>query len=107
MTDKYTYRVTWHEPDHEYVGLCVEFPSMSWLDKSPEKALSGIRKVVREAINDMASSGESIPVPISEKHFSGKFVVRVPPDVHRRVAIAASESGVSLNQYVATRLASS
>jgi len=29
--DKYTYRVTWSEEDAEYVGLCAEFPSLSWL----------------------------------------------------------------------------
>ena len=31
MDDKYTYRVTWSEEDGEYVGLCAEFPSLSWL----------------------------------------------------------------------------
>lgn len=28
MKDHYTYRVTWSEEDGEYVGLCVEFPSL-------------------------------------------------------------------------------
>jgi hypothetical protein len=41
--DRYTYRVTWSEDDQEYVGLCTEFPSLSWLDKTPESALKGIR----------------------------------------------------------------
>ena len=40
----YTYRVTWSSEDNEHVGLCAEFPSLSWLAPSPEKALSGIRK---------------------------------------------------------------
>ena len=105
MVDKYTYRVMWHEPDREYVGLCSEFPTLSWLGRTPEKALAGIRRVVREVIDDMKSQGEDIPSPFAEKKFSGKFVVRVPPDVHRHVAISASEAGVSLNQFVATRLA--
>ncbi len=42
--DRYTYRITWSEEDQEYVGLCVEFPSLSWLDKKPEAALAGIRR---------------------------------------------------------------
>jgi len=29
--DKYTYRITWSEEDGEYVALCAEFPSVSWL----------------------------------------------------------------------------
>jgi hypothetical protein len=36
--DRYTYRVTWSEDDSEYVGLCAEFPSLSWLSKTPEVA---------------------------------------------------------------------
>gem|GEM_PF-2667559 len=51
--DRYTYRVTWSEDDSEYVGLCAEFPSLSWLSKTPEAALKGIRKVVAEVVEDM------------------------------------------------------
>ena len=51
--DHYTYRVTWSEEDNEYVGLCVEFPSLSWLSKTPESALEGIRNVVSEIVMDM------------------------------------------------------
>ena len=29
---RYTYRVTWSAEDNKYVGLCAEFPSLSWLD---------------------------------------------------------------------------
>lgn len=52
--DKYTYYVTWSEDDQEYVGLCAEFPSLSWLDDGPEKALKGIRCLVAEVLLDMA-----------------------------------------------------
>jgi predicted RNase H-like HicB family nuclease len=37
--DRYTYRVTWSEEDSEYVGLCAEFPGLSWLAETPEAAL--------------------------------------------------------------------
>ena len=37
--DRYTYRVTWSGDDNEYVGLCAEFPSLSWLAKTPGVAL--------------------------------------------------------------------
>ena len=48
--DHYTYRVTWSEDNNEYVGLCAEFPGLSWLEKTPETALKGIRNVVAEAV---------------------------------------------------------
>jgi predicted HicB family RNase H-like nuclease len=102
--DKYTYRVTWSEDDAEYVGLCAEFPSLSWLAQTPEAALKGIRKLVGEIIADMQSNEESAPEPLATKHFSGKFMVRVPPDVHRQLAIQAAEAGVSLNRLASAKL---
>lgn len=102
--DRYTYRVTWSEDDQEYVGFCAEFPSLSWLAKTPETALKGIRKVVADIVKDMEDSGETIPKPIACKRFSGKFIVRVPPEVHRDLTIQAAESGVSLNRLASSKL---
>ena len=58
--DKYTYRVTWSQDDAEYVGLCAEFPSLSWLARSSEAAFRGIRKIVSEVTADMVDNGESV-----------------------------------------------
>jgi predicted HicB family RNase H-like nuclease len=102
--DRYTYRLTWSEEDGEHVGLCVEFASLSWLDSSPERALSGIRKLVKEALADMVKSGGSPPEPLSLRRYSGKFMVRVPPAIHRMLALQAAESGVSLNRLVSSKL---
>jgi predicted HicB family RNase H-like nuclease len=104
--DQYTYRVTWSDEDDQCVGLCAEFPSLSWLDTTPEKALRGIRKVVAEVVADMQANGESVPEPISQRRYSGKFMVRVPPDVHRRLAMEAAEEDVSLNRLVSSKLSS-
>jgi predicted HicB family RNase H-like nuclease len=102
--DKYTYRITWSEEDGEYVGLCAEFPSLSWLAETPENALMGIRNLVADVLLDMEESKEPIPEPIGSKNFSGKFMVRVPPEVHRKLALQAAESGVSLNRIVSSKL---
>ncbi len=102
--DKFTYRVTWSDDDNEHVGLCAEFPSLSWLAKTPESALKGIRKVVDDVMRDMQKKGEATPEPISSRHFSGKFMVRVPPQVHQKLAIQAAEFGVSLNRLASAKL---
>lgn len=104
-SDKYTYRVSWSEEDGEFVGLCAEFPGLSWLAASPASALKGIRAVVGDSIADMVNNGESVPKPISTRQFSGKFMVRVPPEVHRHLALEAAESGVSLNRLASAKLA--
>ena len=60
-TKHYTYRVTWSPEDGEHVGLCAEFPSLSWLAKTPEAALKGIQKVVADVVTDMLANGETAP----------------------------------------------
>jgi len=103
--DHYTYRVTWSPEDGEHVGLCAELPSLSWLDKNPDAALAGIRRVVAKVVADLKANGEHIPEPLSEKHYSGEFRVRIPPVVHRTLALQAAEQGVSLNRLASAKLA--
>ena len=103
--DHYTYRVTWSPEDGEHVGLCAEFPSLSWLAATPDAALKGIRHVVAQSVEDMRNSGEEVPQPLAEKHYSGQFKVRIPPEVHRALATQAAEQGVSLNRLASAKLA--
>jgi len=98
--------VTWSEEDGQYVGLCAEFPSLSWLASSPEKALRGIRRVVANVVKDMTVNREPVPEPLCSRQYSGKFVVRVPPEVHRRLVIQAAEEDISLNRLVSAKLSS-
>jgi len=85
---QFTYRVTWSAEDNEYVGLCAEFPSLSWLDAEQSKAFSGIVDLVAEVVADMISNNEKLPVPLSEKKY-----------------IEAAERGVSMNRLVSAKLA--
>ncbi|WP_027174504.1 type II toxin-antitoxin system HicB family antitoxin [Desulfovibrio aminophilus] len=96
----YSYRVIWSEEDQEFVGLCAEFPSLSWLDESQLAALEGIVHLVGEVITDMAKNNEQPPAPISQRKFSGHISLRTTPDVHRDLALSAAERGVSINRYI-------
>lgn len=102
--DRYTYRVTWSEDDNEYVGLCAEFPSLSWLAATPEAALKGVRKLVAEIVTDMIDNNEPVPQPIACKQYSGKITLLVPPEVHRELAIQAAEAGISVNRLARSKL---
>ena len=79
VDDRYTYRVTWSAEDQEHVGLCAEFPSLSWLAPTQQE-------------------------PFSERRFSGRFTVRVPSETHRALTIQAAEEGISLNRLVSAKL---
>ncbi|NIE63622.1 toxin-antitoxin system HicB family antitoxin [Burkholderia sp. Ax-1719] len=102
--DHYTYRISWSPEDEEHVGLCAEFPSLSWLDKSPEGALAGIRRLVHETVQEMTADGEKVPDPIADRSYSGIFKVRIPPAAHRALVIQATEEGVSLNRLASAKL---
>lgn len=104
ITNHYAYRVQWSEEDCEYVGTCAEFPGLSWLDSTPALTLNGIQRITREAVADMEKHGETAPKPYSERDYSGRFMVRIPPEQHRELAVEAAEQGVSLNRLAALKL---
>jgi predicted RNase H-like HicB family nuclease len=65
MNDRYTYGLAWSAEDSQYVGLCIEFPSLSWLAQTPEEALQGIRDVVAGVVEDMATIDEVASVSLA------------------------------------------
>ena len=62
--DSYSYQVMWLEQDQEFVGLCLELPSLSWLAPTQEEASSGIRALAADVVADMESNGEVVPEPM-------------------------------------------
>jgi len=104
IVDRYTYRLEWSEEDDEYVGLCAELPGLSWLARTPEAALRGVRKLVKETVSDLRSSGEPVPEPLSTRRYSGELRVRIPPVLHKRLSIEAAERRRSLNRLIIDKL---
>lgn len=103
--EQFSYRVFWSPEDHEYVGVCAEMTGLSWLAKTPEAALRGIRRAAREGVRILGEDGDPIPEPIAARDFSGIFKVRVPPELHRRLVLEATEQNVSLNRLISAKLA--
>ncbi|MBR2836039.1 MAG: toxin-antitoxin system HicB family antitoxin [Coriobacteriales bacterium] len=52
----------------------------------------------------MESNGEQIPIPFSERTYSGHISLRITPEQHRRLAIESAEQGVSINQLLVSRV---
>lgn len=103
--DRYTYRVIWSDDDEEFVGLCAEFPSLSWLDADRSEALNGIVRVVEDVLKDMAESDEKPPQPLLDREYSGELRLRMPPALHQRLAIRAAEEKTSINKLILQQLA--
>ena len=62
---QFTYQVIWSDTDGEFVGLCAEFPSLSWLASTRDEAIAEIRHLVEECVADMEANGEPINPLIS------------------------------------------
>ena len=96
----YAYRVVWSVEDHQFVATCAEFPSLSWLAHDQIEALRGLEELVRDVLDDLEAEGAEMPQPLAERRFSGKFNLRLGSELHRRVALAAAEAGLSINSYL-------
>jgi predicted HicB family RNase H-like nuclease len=104
VADHYTYRVRWSAEDGEYVGTVAELPSLSWLAADRTEAFAGIQQLAAEVVDDMLASDETPPEALADRTYSGKFMVRVPPELHRQLALEAADQHVSLNRLISHRL---
>jgi predicted RNase H-like HicB family nuclease len=104
MIDKYTYRVEWSEDDNVHIARCLEFPSLMAHGNTPGKALAEIEKVVTESINWMEEENEPIPEPFGLKKFKGNLTLRVPSETHKKLVMKSAEEGVSINQYILSKI---
>ena len=104
MVEKYTYRIEWSEEDEVYVGRCLEFPGLSAHGNTSESALKEMKIVVNESVRWLKEDKKNIPEPLGMRKFKGNLSLRVPPQLHRELAIKSAEEGVSINQYILSRI---
>jgi len=104
IAEHYTYRVHWSPEDDLYVGTVAELPSLSWLASDRTDAFDGIQRAASETVADLLADGDPVPPALADRKYSGKFMVRVPPEVHRQLVIEAAEQDVSLNRLASSRL---
>jgi predicted HicB family RNase H-like nuclease len=65
------------------------------------EVLRQLKAIVEEWVEILLTDGKPLPKAISDREFSGKFVVRLTPDEHKRVALKAMARGENLNQFAA------
>ncbi len=102
---EYTYRAEWSPDSREYVGQCLEFPYLWWRGLSPDEAIAGVARMVAEEVSSILASDGTPPESLTDRRYSGKFMVRASPMLHARLAVEAAEQRVSLNQWVVQKLA--
>lgn len=104
IQDYYSYRIFWSDEDNCYIGICLEFPSLSACEDTQEDALREIKSVVNFCVESLKEENKPIPEPIVKKKYSGKLSLRIPEEIHRKITLRATEEGVSLNQYILSKI---
>ncbi|WP_078325015.1 type II toxin-antitoxin system Phd/YefM family antitoxin [Mycobacteroides salmoniphilum] len=66
MNNEYTYWAAFSYDLDGYVARAVEFPALSWVGSSAEKAIKGIVALVDDALAEMALAGEHPPEAVSD-----------------------------------------
>ena len=97
--NRYTYRAEWSSEQGEYIGRCIELPWLSRWAPTMREAIADVEHAVDEYIADCEADEREPPAPLTERKFSGKFVVRTSPALHARLTVEAAEQNVSLNQW--------
>ncbi len=104
FVNKYAYRINWSEEDQCYIGSSLELPFVMAHGDTHEEAMRELRSATEFAIEGLLEDGEKPPVPIALQSFKGRISLRIPEYKHRELVLTAQEQGVSLNQYILSRL---
>jgi predicted HicB family RNase H-like nuclease len=96
---RYTKLVEWSDEDACFVGSAPPLIGRCCHGHSETKVYAQLCLIVEEWIEILETDGRELPEPLAGKKFSGKFVLRLEPALHRRLAAKAIAAGESLNSY--------
>ena len=83
---RYTKFVEWSDEDQTFIGRCPEIMAGGVHGSDEAKVYAELCQAVEEWIETLHADGHALPEPLAAKKFSGKFVLRVEPALHRRLA---------------------
>lgn len=105
-SDAYLKLVEWNEEEQCYIGSAPPIIGPCCHGTDEAKVYRELCRVVDEWVEIHENDGRPLPKPIvpPEKEFSGRFLVRIDPGLHKSLAIRSVREGKSLNAYVADKL---
>ncbi|MGH8023647.1 MAG: toxin-antitoxin system HicB family antitoxin, partial [Limisphaerales bacterium] len=93
--------VEWSDEDQCFIGRCPEMMMGGVHGHDEAKVYAELCQAVEEMIKLIHADGHELPEPLAAKKFSGKFILRIEPSLHRRLAAKALAAGESLNSFCA------
>jgi len=101
--DKYLKIVEWSEEDQCYIGSIPGWIGKCCHGNDEMEVYKEICEIVDEWIEIYKKDGRPLPPP-TNKSYSGKFVLRTGPELHRALALKALYEGESLNSFIVKTL---
>ena len=102
---RYLKIVEWSDEDKCFVGRIPGLAAGGVHGDDEAKVYRELCLVAEEWVEILEGDGKPLPPPTAGKTYSGKFVVRVAPELHQKAALKAMARNESLNQFVAAALA--
>jgi predicted RNase H-like HicB family nuclease len=93
------------DPDGGYVIAFPDLPGCLTQIEELSELATAADEIRTLWIETEYERGREIPRPSYPEEYSGKFNVRLPRSLHRKLVESAEREGVSLNHYVSTCLA--
>ena len=103
-SNQYLKIVEWSEEDQCYVGTCPGLMLGGVHGDDETEVYRELCEVVDEWIAIHCEEGVPLPPETAGKVYSGRFVLRLGSDLHKRLAIEALRAGESLNAHCVRRL---
>lgn len=101
---RYLKLVEWSDKDGCFVGSAPPLIGPCCHGRTEAEVMAQLTVIVEEWVETMLREGHPLPPGTAGKKYSGQFVVRVPPELHKKASLKALARGESLNQFVAAAL---
>ncbi len=104
LSARYPRVIEWSDEDNCYIGSAPPLVGQCCHGDTEVEVAKQLAAIVEDLVEDVIDGKMTAPALPEDKIYSGKFLVRISPDLHRRVALQAMARGESLNQFVADQL---
>lgn len=101
---KYAIELVWSEEDGGYIATVPELPGCSAFGETEEEALREVKVAQELWLKAARKEGRPVPKPVAQRRYSGRFALRMPPELHRRLDLEAKKQRVSMNQLLVSTL---
>jgi antitoxin HicB len=102
MKYNYFFTVKW-----EIDGYCAYIPAFNAtvVDDNLDDLIEGVEFSIETGIDICKEEGRPIPVEDGDIQTSGKVALRLPRSLHKKMLVQSKYEGVSMNQYIVSKLA--